>query len=111
MTRKVLQAAASADDLLNAHDPVLDAVEVNVPNLGFSVKVRGMTRGEVRRIIDEIEDKTEIEANAIATCVVEPPFTLEQATKFVTEKGSGTVGPILDRILDLSGLTPGFRQD
>ena len=102
--------AASADDLLGASDSSLGEAVVPIPELGFSIKVRGLTRGEARTVVDS-DDLTasQREARALSLAAVEPTFTEAQATQLLDEKSFGVTEKVLTKILELSGLTPGFR--
>lgn len=97
---------ASVDALLGAKD--LTEKTVDIPEWGVSVRVRGLSRGEAREMTDE-KDATKAEALALATAIVEPTVTLDQATRLVSEKSFQATERLLTSILELSGLTAGFR--
>lgn len=97
---------ASVDAMLGAQD--LSEKTVDIPEWGVSVRVRGLSRGEARTMGDE-KDATKAEALALATAIVEPAVTLEQASQLVSEKSFGATERLLTSILELSGLAAGFR--
>lgn len=106
-----LPVAESADALLAAVDSTLGEETVALPRLGFSIRVRGLTRGETRAIIDADElNATQKEAKALALAAVEPVLTEEQAFDLINNKSFAATENALEKILELSGLTPGFRS-
>lgn len=109
--KPTLPVAPSADDLLAAPDTALGEEVVSLPELGFAIRVRGLTRGETRSVIDSDDlNTTEKEAKALALAAVEPTFTDEQALRLISEKSFTATETVLTKILQLSGLAPGFRS-
>lgn len=97
-------AVATLDDILAADD-IGKPETVAVPAWKRSVRVRGLSRGEVKACI-EMEDR---QVGYLHFGLVEPAVTLEQAATLDT-KSFAAVQVILERIIDLSGLGAGFRQ-
>ena len=98
---------ASVESLLAVDDS--HASDVQIPEWGLSVRIRGMTRGEARKIGTEDMTPEDAEVYALHTCLVEPQLTAEQARQLVNDKGFGTTELLLRRILEVSGLVDGFR--
>lgn len=100
---------ASADELLAIDDVISGGKTITVPEWGYSVIVRGLTRGEARTVGEEGMSATEAEAYTLATALLEPKLTVEQARTLVTEKGYAGTERVLQEILSLSGMGAGFR--
>lgn len=78
---------------------------VPVPQWGVSVRVRGLSRGEVRQ---SVEMGTR-EVGYLHFGMVEPAVTLEEAAE-IDGKSFLAVQVILETIIRLSGLGAGFRE-
>jgi hypothetical protein len=85
-------------------------VWVEVPEWGKNagVWIRGLTRGEVRRINDT-SDEADADAFAISSAMVDPAMSVDDA-KALDKKGLAATNRIMNAIKDASGLTPGFRS-
>lgn len=103
-------AVVSLDQIRAADDThAVDGVLVEVPEWGGSVRVRGLTRVEAKSLG---EDMTPAEAEVLTFHIglVDPTVTMEEAAVLLNEKGFAATERVLLAILDLSGLTPGFRE-
>ncbi|MCR4340768.1 MAG: hypothetical protein NUW01_12880 [Gemmatimonadaceae bacterium] len=109
-TQDALPAAGSAADLLGAKDAALDVEPFPVPEWGVTVKVRGLTRGEVKHIGKAEVTADEAEVHALTCGVVEPKLSEDDAKALLDGKGFGSTEALLNKILDKSGMTPGFRE-
>lgn len=98
---------ATLDDIIAADAAVAATVEtVEVPQWQRSVRVRGLSRGEVLAVA-QMDDRT---AGYLHYGLVEPTVTVEQAAAF-NDKSFAAVQIVIDRIIELSGLGAGFRQE
>ena len=100
--------AGSFEEILAAADVGEKVVEVE--EWGCAVKVRGLTRGEARKIGQDDMTEEDAEAYALHVAVLEPVISEEQARQLVNEKGFAATERLLNEILDLSGMRPGFRS-
>jgi hypothetical protein len=98
-----LEAVLAADDIKQAGHII------EFPEWGCSFRVRGLTRGEARRIGGENMSAEDSEVFALVTAVLEPKLSEEEARRILTEKSFGPTERLLDEILELSGMGAGFR--
>lgn len=77
---------------------------VPVPQWAMSVKVRGLTRGEVKQSLD----MDEREIGYLHYGLIDPVVTIEEAAEF-RGKSFYAVQIVLEEIMKLSGLVAGFR--
>lgn len=104
-------AVVSLDQIRAADDTrAAEGVLVEVPEWGGSVRVRGLTRGEARSLGAEGTTPADAEVFTLQHGLVDPTVTVEEATALLDEKGFAATERVLIAILDLSGLTPGFRE-
>lgn len=97
----------SLDQIRQAAD-VEPSVDVEVPEWGGVVKVRGLKRGVVVKI-NLLDDEEEANALALAEGLVDPAVTLDEARELLAEKGSKPINRLVEAILEASGIRPGFR--
>ena len=83
---------------------------VPVPDWGLSLKIRPLTRGEIREIGLQDMDPTESEAHSFSCAVVEPRFTPEEALDLLAGSPFDTTQAIMEEITNMSGLGAGFRE-
>ncbi len=102
-----LPVAASFDVISAAEDIGEKTVEIEA--WGCAVKIRGLTRGEVKHMAKDEVTAEAADVFALVTAVLEPKLTEEQATKLLTEKSVGAVDVLMNAILNESGLGAGFR--
>lgn len=76
---------------------------------GFVV-VRGMTRKEAHRS-RECDGEEEAEIFGVATCLVDPKMSIEDVRAWFEGDASGEVQPIVERILQLSGMMEGQGKE
>lgn len=100
---------ATLADIIAIDDTSSQGVVVAVPEWNLSVKVRGLTRGEVATLTEK--EGLAREAFIFSSGVVEPKTTEDEALQLVTGKGFSATQRVLDRILEVSGLADGFRQE
>ena len=104
---KKLAVAASADVLVGADDSNTETVEV--PEWGAAIRIRSLTRGEARKIGADDMTPEQAEVYVLSTACVEPVLTEAQASSLINDKSFGATEKVLNRILEVSGLVPGFR--
>ena len=102
-----LAVAASADVLVGADDSNIEVLEV--PEWGCSIRIRSLTRGEARLIGKDDMTPDQAEVYALKTACIEPVLNDEQAAALINNKSFGATERVLNRILEVSGLVPGFR--
>lgn len=108
--KAVSSAVVSLEQIRAADDThAAEGVLVEVPEWGGSVRVRGLTRGEARSL-GEGTTPADAEVFTLQHGLVDPKVTAEEATALLDEKGFAATERVLVAILDLSGLTPGFRE-
>lgn len=108
--KKAAASVVSLDQIRAADDThAAEGVLVAVPEWGGSVRVRGLTRGEARSLGDGTTP-ADAEVFTLQHGLVEPAVTAEEAAVLLDEKGFAATERVLVAILDLSGLTPGFRE-
>lgn len=109
--RKAVSSVVSLDQIRAADDTrAAEGVLVDVPEWGGAVRVRGLTRGEARTLGTEGATTSDAETFTLHHGLVDPRVTMEEAAALLDEKGFAATERVLVAILDLSGLTPGFRQ-
>lgn len=98
-------------DQLFGHDPA-DAVVVDVPLPGGRlVRVRGLTRFELLNNAKGADgDGALIERRNLASCLVEPRLTLEQAERWQRTAVAGDLVDVVGAMRRLSGLEPGAAK-
>lgn len=79
---------------------------VPVPQWNMSVRIRGLSRGEVKASL-EMDDH---QVGYLHYGMVEPAVTVEEAAELVSQKGWLATQRILEAIVNLSGLGAGFRE-
>lgn len=94
---------ATLDAILQASD--LPERDVEVPEWGLTVKLRGLRRGELTKILDGTPTMEEVNARALSSAMIEPAVTLEQAAQILEEKSMGATQRIIDVILEMNGLS------
>lgn len=102
------------DGIIAAVDIASD-YPVEVEEWGLTLRVRGISRGEYRRILKAAEvngepDEDQVDIHLMATAVVDPPLTFEQATELFEKKSITAIGTVTRAILEASGLGAGFRS-
>ncbi len=102
MTESALQRA-TFDEIIGAQD--IDERVVDVPAWKRSVVVRGLSRGEVRKL-GEFQDTAEAEAHVLVNGLVDPKITLDQALKILSEKSHGATELVMEEIMRASNLDP-----
>lgn len=77
--------------------------DVPIPGVG-TVTVRSLSRDEVLHIRAMTGTLAEQERWMLATCMVEPTLTEEEARQWMTGSNAGELEPVTDKIAKLSGL-------
>lgn len=91
--------------------------EVTLPSMGGSVLVRGFTKGAQQRMRRESMrddgemDNDKLELQMFIHGVVEPSFTEEQARQAFDAWAATDVDAILQAVLEVNGLAPGFARE
>lgn len=94
------------DQIMGADD--LGEFEVEVPEWGVTVKLRGLTRGELMRINDGDPPADVVNARALAAAMLEPKLTVDQATELLDKKGMRATKRLQDKVMEVSGLSDQF---
>jgi hypothetical protein len=100
-------------DQIRAAKDVFGFVDVEVPEWGLTVKIRGLTRGEMQRAYKDSEqvDVEVLNARLMATAMIEPRMTEEEATEILDTKGMKSTKRITDAIMEASGMDAGFLAE
>ena len=77
--------------------------EIEVPGIG-TVKVRGLTRGEVLEFNDRKLSEVEGERFMLAKALVEPKMTEEDIAQWQAVSPPNEIGAVVEGVLRLSGL-------
>lgn len=96
--------AISKAELLKARSEG-DRGEVELPG-GGSVVVRGLTRKEALAMKADEADPAGVERKMIALALVEPALTEDEVGQWQEVAGAGDLEPVVDAILELSGMHP-----
>lgn len=92
------------EQIQQADDTHKDGTVVEVPEWGMSVRIRGLTRGEVRLMDNPDLSQEDKEASILRCAFVEPALSEEQARVIVNDKSPGPTEKLLNTILEASGL-------
>lgn len=91
--------------------PRLREADVEVPGLGVTVRVRGVSRAEVVAVRKATDDEEidgpralVIERKMIAMAMVDPVMTEDEVAQWQQAAGVDELQPIVDKIQELSGL-------
>src|SRR5690349_14814183 len=95
--------ASSKADLLKGRSEG-NRREVTLPS-GASVVVRGLTRQEALGVDGEEMDALELERRMLSCALVDPVMTEDEVGEWQAVASAGELGPLVDAILDLSGMT------
>ena len=101
--------AGSAQDLI-AKSKAGKTRVVDVPEWGSAVEIRELTRGEIREIANQEMSADESEAYVWSLAVINPTFTVEEATALLTDASFKSPDVVLNAIMELAGMAPGFRE-
>ncbi len=105
---KLELAIGTLAEILAADDTAADGITVDVPEWGVAVRVRGLTRGEVQTMTQQEADQRE--PFALATALLEPSVTQEEAYELCNAKSFAATQRVFDRIIEVSGLGDQFRE-
>lgn len=97
------------EGILAAETTAAQGITMDVPEWNCAVRLRGLTRGEVRAMADQEDGQRE--PFALACCLLEPTVTQEQAFDLCNANSFAATQRVFDRILEVSGLAAGFRSD
>lgn len=95
--------ASSKADLLKGRGNA-NQREVALPS-GASVVVRGLTRQEALAVDGEEMLAAELERQMLAWALVDPEMTEDEVGAWQAVASAGELVPLVDAILDLSGMT------
>lgn len=85
--------------------------EVDLPDLGFSVTVRGLTRAEALRVVGKPMAADESERKLLAMAMVDPVMTEDDVRQWQRKAPAGQIQPIELAIRELSGLVDGAVRE
>lgn len=102
-------AIATTEFLLQPQEQKAHVVQI--PALKCAVVVRALTRAEALdlRKAGEME-LAELERRLLAAALVQPKMTYAQAKTWYDMHGTDTLTPVLDKVLQVSGLTKGGKE-
>lgn len=94
----------------------LETREVEVPEWGGSVEIKGMSKREQQMLrktaTDPLTgqiDPDKMEAAMLAHCLSEPSVTIEQAEQLM-QKSASAIDKILNAIMDITGLSDAAQK-
>lgn len=87
-------------DLLKRRCPEAD---VELPGVG-TVRVRGLTRAEVKTIGEGVNDGKDMEAQALSWALVDPQLTVEEVQQLFEVAGFAEIQLLNQTINELSGI-------
>lgn len=76
-----------------------------------TVRVRGLTRGEMHAMQAHKADPTLVEQRTVKAGLVDPQLSLEEVKRWYETGLAGDVQKVVDAILGLSGMTPGSDKE
>ena len=97
---------------IQAAKDLAEGTVVDIPEWGFAVKIRGLTRGELialNALADNGNDPDETNIQAAHLALTEPKLTLEQVRDIYRDKSIRATERITNAVLEASGMTDGFR--
>lgn len=97
----------SKEDLLRRRCPEDD---VELPSVG-TVRVRGLTRGEVKLISDGVNEGRDMEPLSLSLALVEPKLTEDEAAVMVQVSPFDEIQKITTRVNELSGIAQGSPKE
>lgn len=87
----------------------LVAETVEVPGVG-TVKVRGLSRGEVFDLRAKNLNVEELEVQTIALCMVEPMLSTDDVRTWMYNAPTNEIDAVFGKIRELSGLSEGAQK-
>ncbi|MFI6763853.1 hypothetical protein ACIBF5_32495 [Micromonospora sp. NPDC050417] len=84
--------------------------DVPLPS-GGTVRVRGLTRGEVKDISDGVNEGKNMEPYSLSLALVDPVLTEEEAAGMTTSGCFDDVQAITTRVNELSGIAQGSAKE
>ncbi|HSW63539.1 MAG TPA: hypothetical protein VLH56_09560 [Dissulfurispiraceae bacterium] len=104
----------SIENILAASD--METKEVDVPEWGGSVKVKGMSKREQQMLRKQTispltgqVDPDRMESLMLAHCLADPVITTEQAEQLM-HKSAAAVDKVLNAIMDVTGLSDAAQK-
>lgn len=88
--------------------PRLPEADVEIEDVG-TVRVRGLSRAEV--LETNSGDTATRERRILAVGMVDPPLTEDEAQQWQSSSPASEIGPVVDRIVELSGLKATSSKD
>jgi hypothetical protein len=79
-------------------------VDVELPTLGGSVKVRPLTRSEALKLRGVELEVDEMERQLLALAMVEPKLTEDQVRQWQDVSPAGELEPVAETIIRISGM-------
>lgn len=79
-------------------------VDVELPTLGGSVKVRPLTRAEAMKLNGVELEAAEMECRLLALAMVEPKLTEDQVRQWQEVSPAGELEPVGETIIRISGM-------
>lgn len=89
----------------------VETEEVELPQLGGTVRVRALTRSEALQVRGTLRSEEEQERVLLAVAMVEPTMTEDEIGEWQAAAPAGELQPVAAAILRLSGLTQTAVKD
>ena len=83
--------------------------DVDIPDVG-TVRVRGLSRGEVFDLRGDDISLAELEIRTLAACLIEPVISVDDAREWYYGAPQNETGLVLERIRKLSALDEGAQK-
>lgn len=78
--------------------------DVELPDGSGTVRVRSLTRAEIKQISDGVDDGKDMEAVSLSWALVDPPLTENEAAEWLSTASFGEIERVNQRITELSGI-------
>lgn len=88
----------------------LPEADVDVPGLGVTVRVRGLSRAEAMQI-QKLEGTAAIERAMLAMALVDPQLSEGEVRQWQEAAPAGELEPITDKVAELSGMKQDSAKD
>lgn len=101
--------AAKPDLKARLLSPRVETDEVEIPGIG-TVKVRGLSRGEVFAVQKVAKGTGDMECKILARALIDPEMTEDEVRQWQDASPAGELERVSDRVNQLSGLSEGAEK-